>query len=387
MLDAASLPGAPAPLWFVLFFKIVGFILHAVLMNLWLAGLPAAALCYFSWSENARRWAKRFFKQLPVIMAFGINFGIVPLLFIQVLFYKPFYTSTVLMAWQWLLVLLWLMISYYCVYIVAFAVKQEDGGVSSERRVRVFSMIAVACLFIAGITMTTGLTYMASPELWLTGWQKTQIGGAVYGTVTPTHNWAVLCRWCAMFGIAMITTVVWAMIDAFWFVKDNPASSDSTEEQNAAYRAWILKFAGYVGIIGAAIATVSYNYYLMKVIPANVYAALRISPYIYLTGLSAGVFLIPVILISFTKILPNKKIMAAVTFLAQIGAIAVYSIVRQWIQYLEISSWLDVAKIPTATQWSPMIAFLAVFVVGVSVCLWIVSRCIFAVNHPQKARK
>ena len=74
--------------------------------------------------------------QMPIIMAMGINFGIVPLLFIQVGFYQIFYPATVLMAWSWLAVIVLLIPAYYGVYVYAFGLTGKgppcpDG---SERR-------------------------------------------------------------------------------------------------------------------------------------------------------------------------------------------------------------------------------------------------------------
>ena len=103
---ADSAGGLPAPLWFIQFFKIVGFTLHVLMMNLWFVGLPAALAMFIIGGKSGRAWSRRFLQQLPTIVAFGINFGIVPLLFLQTAYYKAFYTGTVLMAWPWLMVLL-----------------------------------------------------------------------------------------------------------------------------------------------------------------------------------------------------------------------------------------------------------------------------------------
>ena len=364
--------GIPAPFWFITFFKIVGFVLHVLMMNLWFLGLPIALLTYCFACNVGREWARRFFQQLPVIFAFGINFGIVPLLFIQTAYYQAFYSSTILMAWQWIAVLAWVMISYYCVYIVAFAAKEPQKS-SSNWRIGVFGSVAVAFLFIAGITMSTGLTLMASPEKWDAIWAATQTGGAVWGTAIPVHDPAVLSRWLTIFGIAMVTTAVWALIDSFW-LSGSCGRADGEAVQNR--QNWSLQFASYVGLTGAALATCAYNYYLMKVISPEVYSSLRLYPYVYLTSLSCGVFLIPIILISLTKLVSCRKAMVAVVALSQVGAVAVFATVRQWIQHLEIARLVNAAKLPESTQWSPLLLFLVIFALGLVVCVWMVSRVV-----------
>jgi hypothetical protein len=69
--------------------------------------------------------------QMPIIVALGINFGIVPLLFAQVAYYKVFYPATVLMAWPWLAVILLLVFAYYGVYLYAMGLR--DGKMTPAR--------------------------------------------------------------------------------------------------------------------------------------------------------------------------------------------------------------------------------------------------------------
>ena len=102
LIDQASASALPAPFWFVQFFKCLGFTLHAVPMNLWYAGLPVALWLHLRGNEHARRFAGRLLQQMPVIVAIGVNLGVVPLLFVQLAYPKVFYPATILMAWFWL---------------------------------------------------------------------------------------------------------------------------------------------------------------------------------------------------------------------------------------------------------------------------------------------
>ena len=102
LVDRASMAALPAPFWFVQFFKCLGFTLHAVPMNLWYAGLLVALWLHLRGNEHARRFAGRLLQQMPVIVAIGVNLGVVPLLFVQLAYPKVFYPATILMAWFWL---------------------------------------------------------------------------------------------------------------------------------------------------------------------------------------------------------------------------------------------------------------------------------------------
>ena len=131
-IDPAALvePSAaplPAPVWFVQFFKMLGFALHAVPMSLWYAGLPLALWLHLRGNENARLCAARLLKQMPVIVAVGVNLGIVPLLFLQLAYAKFFYSATILMAWFWLAIVVLLIPAYYAIYIYAWGLSAEKG--------------------------------------------------------------------------------------------------------------------------------------------------------------------------------------------------------------------------------------------------------------------
>ena len=55
---ADSAGGLPAPLWFIQFFKIVGFTLHVLMMNLWFVGLPAALAMFIIGGKSGREWSR-----------------------------------------------------------------------------------------------------------------------------------------------------------------------------------------------------------------------------------------------------------------------------------------------------------------------------------------
>ena len=116
LIPAADPLGLPVPVWILLALKVFGFFFHLVFMNLWLAGLPVALVLL----RAKPAVAERLFHALPFFMAFGINAGIVPLLFLQTLYPQFFYPATILQAWFWFAVIPLLLIAYYAVYLASF---------------------------------------------------------------------------------------------------------------------------------------------------------------------------------------------------------------------------------------------------------------------------
>ena len=120
LLAPPSPLGSPAPYALLVALKVLGFTLHALPMSLWYTGLALALVLHARGSEPAREWASRLSKQMPLVVAFGINFGVVPLLFLQVLYGRLFFTSSILMAWLWLAIVPLVILAYYGAYLLAF---------------------------------------------------------------------------------------------------------------------------------------------------------------------------------------------------------------------------------------------------------------------------
>ena len=64
------------------------------------------------------------------------------------------------------------------------------------------------------------------------------------------------------------------------------------------------------------------------------------------------------------------------TGLAQFGVLALNAISRQALQNFDVLRYIDITAEPVKMQWSPLILFLVLFVAGLSVVAWMVSKVI-----------
>ncbi len=119
----------PAPYWVITLLLVVTFVLHIVAMNFMLGGgvMALAAKWRFKDRETGNRIFTDLAKKMPVFLPATITLGIAPLLFVQVLYEQFFYTSSVLLAWPWFLVLVCLTVAYYGFYYVSFKGGQRPG--------------------------------------------------------------------------------------------------------------------------------------------------------------------------------------------------------------------------------------------------------------------
>ena len=356
----------PAPFWFVQFFKVVGFVLHMIPMGVWFAGLPVVVLCALWNCARSRFYARRMSKQLPVMMALGINFGIVPLLFLQTTYYKVFYTATILTAWWWISVIPVLIAGYYALYLAAY---------SGERRHRLIlcGILASLCLIYIGIMNTNGLTLMVNSGQWKGMAAQTDYYGAVLGTAHNFHDSVLWLRLMTMFGLGLITAGIWAAFDAHFLLRST--APDVPEN----YRQWTTTLALLMTFIGTVLLTSTEYVVKTGTDPAApTLPALSIAyPYFGLVLLSAYTAFIVLLMVKLqrTKLKTGSALLVGIAAVLQFLTLAVFGVIRQIGQNNAVTKFADVSKLSEAVQWDTLIAFLIIFLLGVGTIVWMIVQC------------
>ena len=169
--------GYPAPYWFILFFKVLGFTLHITLMNLWFAGLITMLILRWRGGPHGGRLSGRVINAMPFVIAFGINLGIVPLLFTQVAYYQVFYPATILAAWPWFAVVPLLMAAYYGIYLYVIGLRR--GTLSTWKRAAGWASAAIFMLL--GLVFSNTFSLMTNVAGWGPLWNATSQTGAPFG--------------------------------------------------------------------------------------------------------------------------------------------------------------------------------------------------------------
>ena len=363
LVDSARVAGLPAPHWFIQFFKVLGFTLHAVPMNLWYAGLLLALCLHLGRNQHGREFAARLIAQMPVIIAVGVNLGIVPLLFIQVAYYKFFYPATILMAWFWLGIIVLLIPAYYGVYVYAWGLRNSETDIKVWRRAAGW---VAALFFIAiGFIFANGMSLMDHVDRWEEIWSKTNVAGAALGTGLNLGDPTLWPRWLLMFGLALGTTAVWALADTVFFNR-------KTAEE---YNRWIWKFAKIVYTVGMIWAAAAGTWYVFGTWSEELRKTMFSFPAVLLTVLTALAPGLPWILIVTERRCPiNKRLLVAGIALAQLGVLGINAVSRQVVQNVNIGMVFDVFSQKTDVQWGPMAMFLAALVIGLGILAWMLAQ-------------
>lgn len=353
--------GLPAPFWFVEFFKVLGFLLHLVPMNLWYAGVMIAAFATVWGSANGKHFAARAMKQMPLVIACGVNLGIVPLLFTQVAYYQVFYPATVLMAWPWFSIIPMLAVAYYGVYVYAMQIRQDR-----VTRLGAAAGWVSAVLFTAiGFVFANGLSLATNIGGWPVLWQATQVDGAALGLALNVFDPTLVPRWLMLFGLALTTVAAYVMFDAAFLARN----------ESEEYKAWAPRFAFKIATVGIVWFAVTGSWYILFALRADVRTALLGGPLAVLTGLTAIGPGLPWLLILAQRWGLTRRL-AAATALAQFGVLALNAVSRQVVQNAEIGAYIDLSAAPVQLQLSPLVVFLVLFVLGLAVVAWMVSKVI-----------
>ena len=377
LVETTAPSGLPAPLWFVEFFKVLGFALHAVPMGLWYAGLLLAMLLHWRGSEYGRRFGSRLMAQMPVIVAFGVNLGVVPLLFVQVAYPRLFYPATILMAWFWMAIIALLIPAYYGVYLYSFGLR--DGGVMAPLR-RAAGWCAAVMFIVIGFLFANGFSLMVNVADWKAIWNQTSVAGAALGTGLNTADPTLWPRWLLMFGLALTTTAAWVVVDAAWFGR----------RESDPYQRWAPGFAWKLYTVGLAWFAVAGSWYAFGTWSEGVSDAMFRGPLIVLTAATALAPGLPWLLMFFAwrRDSPISRPAAALVGAAQFAVLGINAVSRQIVQDVEIAGYFPdyfrLADKLKAVQWSPLVAFLLVFVGGIAVIVWMVAQAMKASPEPSE---
>ncbi len=366
----------PAPYWFIQLFKTVGFWMHMIPMNLWFAGILIAMMGRTFGCPFARHFSHRLMSQMPILVALGINFGIVPLLFLQVGYFSFFYAATILTAWFWLSIVAILIPAYYGVYFYAFfRGGSEQGGV-----LRILVGWSVAGLFLLlGLLFANGLSLMVHVDAWGPIWEKTAVAGATLGLGSNLADANLYERWGIMFGLGTLTTAAWIVLDTAWFLRD----VDS--EWLAAYHGWTRRAAGILTVSGAILFVTAGSFYVFKTWSSELFeymfTGIRL-PLTVLTAVSPGLVFVACLRLGKKPRVDTSAALGMV--LAQLTVLGLNAVSRQVVQNFQVGAYLDIGSLPTQVQWSPLISFLVLLLLGLAVIGWMVAQVIRTVRAEGK---
>jgi hypothetical protein len=337
--------GLPAPLWILFGLKVFGFWVHLFFMNLWFAGLLvglALARGDGPWAEPGRRLVYA----TPIFVALGVNAGVVPLLFLQVLYPQFFYTSTILQAWAWLTIIPVMIVAYYGIYVYVLGRK----GSRDAWWVHAAGWTAAILFLAIGVMFATQMQFMTTVDRWAE--MATPAAGGTIAAMGVALGAPAFQRLVMMFGLALGTTAAYIAFDASVLNRRSPQPS-------VAPLVLTLSVAGLAVFAAGALPYLPTVRSALSDAPVWQWAA-AVGPVLAVAG--AALF----------RVRPGR--LAATLLLAlQLGSLLLNAVVRQMVQAREVGVHFDLGAVAVEFQLSPIVLFLATLAVGLVAIAWLVA--------------
>jgi len=205
-----NLPGydfLSAPLWLISLLHVLTLSLHFAAMNFVVGGILVVLTGRFPdrWDDPTVQKLVRLF---PSVMAAVVTLGVAPLLFVQLVFPRQIYSSSIVSGWFWLMVVPAVILSYYSLYAASFS------GANGARRGAYFLLALVGFLYVS-LVYSSVFSMSERPDLI----QKLYAGipsGTVWNPSLGDYAW----RWLHM----MLGAVTVGGFFVAFLGRDNPAA-------------------------------------------------------------------------------------------------------------------------------------------------------------------
>ncbi len=360
-MNWANLIPYPDPIpasWGILeFLNVFTFTIHILLMNVILGG---SLLLIFTRIKHERESFDQtapsaLASKIPTMFALTVTFGVAPLLFLQVLYGHLFYSSSILMAVFWILIIPGLILAYYGAYI--HALKLYDSKTLSMTALIISSiiMLYIAFMFVNNITL------MYSPQNWSMYFENR--GGVHLNLGDPTIIPRFLHFVVASIAVAgLFSAIVWHMRERKGLV-----GADVKVQSGLRVFGFATALQALVGI------------WFLLVLPRPVMMIFMGHDMVTTISLTLGILLtIGVIVTAFKGSLRP-------TLVQLLLLIVTMMINRAYVRSAYLRDFFDVAESKMAPQYGVMILFFVIFILGLISVGYMIKLSVNAGGNEVKA--
>lgn len=358
----------PLPVWLMQTLLVLGFFLHALPMNVILGGGFICAVL-FAMSKDKKsyqfRAAKALAVSLPVFISFAVTQGIVPLLFLQLLYGPAFYTSSILMAVPWISLLLVVLTSYYLSYITIYRVLRKDDDGVATRAALILLVMAIG-FAIVGYVFSNNMTLMLSPEKWLTMYQASP-NGLNLNNAEPSLHARYLHFFISAFAVAGMTLGCFGL-----FVKH--------DEQ---YSQWLIKTGSKI-FVAATVIQIPVGLWFLKSLPtqfaANFMGADKIASLVFAASMT---LMIIALMASCISAVSANRMAFLGGLIANALLILAMIVNRHQLRLFHLQNYVKPDSISVSTQWDLLAIFLISTVALIFYLVWL-CKLVYRALMPQK---
>jgi hypothetical protein len=324
-------------------FLILTFILHILFVNTMLGTCIIAFVKSFKSTKDDLITAKEISLKLPYTIAFAINVGVAPFLFIQMLYGNFIYTSSILMGWYWLMIIPILIIAYYSAYLFDF----KFDSLGSKRNIVI--AFCTALLLLIGFLFMNNITLMTTPEKWSQYFASP--GGTILNLTEPTLIPRFLHFVCASIAVGGLFLAIVGK-------QKNKAGFDKMISSG-------MKWFFYATLVQILIGV----WFLMS-LPKEIASIFMGGNYFATLLLVLGFILTCMVLFFGFK---NRIWLSAVTTML---TIIIMVIMRDIMRTAYLEPYFSLSDLKIEPQYSPMFFFLITAIIGISVITYMLRLAI-----------
>ncbi|MCL7487169.1 MAG: hypothetical protein M8357_03200 [Desulfobulbaceae bacterium] len=325
--------------WFELLLIITLF-LHIILMNVMLGTGIIALVNHFRGGPDSEPLTREIAGKLPFAIAFTVNFGVAPLLFVQVLYGHFFYTSSVLMANFWLFVIAFLVSGYYMAYIYDYKYDALQGARVPVLGYTVFALVAIAFF------MTNNFTLAQVPETW------TRYFDSPTGFLLNLGDPILFPRLLHMITAAI--AVGGMSIALYYELKRRRGDEEAAR--------WVRHGCSWFGY--ATIANFGFGFWFYGMLPEQVRNSST------LAGGMIGVLLLAGVILAALSIIYSLRGKILPAMYTVLPTILIMILIRDLVRAAYLRPYFSLSDLEVVSQHSPMVVFLIIFLGGLLLNYW-----------------
>jgi len=325
--------------WFQ-FLLLLTFPLHLLAMNSMLGGLVIGISQQALGGEIRRKLSHRIAIALPLVIAFVVNLGVAPLLFLQVLYGQFIYTSSILMGIFWILIVPLLIIAYYGAYLYDFQyARLGSGGIWVGGS-------AVVLLLVIGYFFSNNMLLMTLPD------QFSEYFDHMSGSYLVSGHPQFLPRYFHMICGALAVGGLFVAILGRFRAAEDPGLADHAVTLGMNVFSWGTCFNIGLGF-----------WYLLALERETMLVFMGRdlgATFCFLAALGLAVM---VVVTGF-----KKKLMLTVGALTAL--VYLMSFMRAWVRSHYLREYFNLGELTVVAEYSPLLFFLVTLVLGIACILW-----------------
>ena len=318
------------------------FLVHILLMSTMFGSAFIGFISYFQKDGTANPCSESVSHTLPFIIAFTVNFGVAPLLFVQVLYGHLFYTSSILMATYWLSLVGVLV----AVYALSYLLKYRYGQLG-WLRLPIF-MVIVSLFALIAFAFVNNIGMMQNPSTWPRYFAEPR--GLLLNLQDPMQVPRYLhfvFGSVALGGLAIALYFHWQQKQGDWTGMD-----------------WVRRGCRWFSF--ATMANILLGLWFLFTLPQGTLRLDNVHGQALVAALSVG------ILTAIPAIRAGLAGRVVATLWWTLATMVSMVLARDLLRQILLAPWFSPAELEVKPEFTPLYLFLAVFIVGLALITWMV---------------